>query len=357
MAMLKVLGFALYGPLAASTRYRLGQYMPGLAAAGIELEIHSLLGDAYLRRKFEGSPAHWGYLLQMGFQRLAVLLRRRNFDVAILHCELFPLMPGWLERLLLPSPYIYDFDDAFFLKYRTGRMSLLGPILGDKFDTVIEGAAAITPGNSYLADYARGINSRTYCLPTVVDTSRYVPLTHPGGHPFTVGWVGSPSTAPYLVQLMEPLFRLGQEGALRLVVVGGKAPRIPGIEVEEVAWSEATEVDWINRFDVGVMPLPDDDWARGKCAFKLIQYMACGVPVVASRVGANQDVVTGECGFLAADAGEWIAALRQLRDQPGLRASMGKAGRERIVAHFSLAGTLPRLAQVIRMVAGQSEAV
>ena len=353
---IKVLGLALYGPLAASTRYRLGQYVPGLAATGINLEIHSLLGDGYLRRTFQGRSPPLGYLLRKGCQRLGVLLRRRDFDVVILYGELLPLIPGWLERALLPMPYLYDFDDAFFLKYRTGRMRLLRPMLGDKFSTVIAGAAAITAGNAYLAGYARAINHETFVLPTVVDTSRYVPMPRPAGAPFTVGWMGSPSTAPYLLQLTETLSRLGREGPLRLVVVGGNAPQIPGIEIEEVAWSEETEVDWINRFDVGVMPLPDSEWARGKCAFKLIQYMACGVPVVASRVGANQDVLTKECGFMAADSDEWTAALRQLRDQPELRASMGASGRDRIVAQFSLAVNLPRLASVIRMVTGQGEA-
>lgn len=351
--MIKVLGLALYGPMAASTRYRLGQYVPGLAEAGIDLQIHSLLGDEYLRCKFEGQAAPWGYLLGMGWQRLGDLLRRQDFDAAILYGELFPLMPGWLERALLPKPYLYDFDDAFFLKYRSGRLRRLQAVLGGKFDTVIAGAAAITAGNACLADYARAINPRTHELPTVVDTTRYAPLPRPGEGPFTVGWVGSPSTAPYLAQLVEPLSRLGREGPVRLVVVGGKAPVIPGIAVEEVAWSEATEIGWINQFDVGVMPLPDDDWARGKCAFKLIQYMACGVPVVASRVGANVDVVSAECGFLAGDAAEWAEALRTLRDQPVLRGRMGAAARARVAGRYSLQVTAPRMAELIRSMVGK----
>jgi glycosyltransferase involved in cell wall biosynthesis len=184
-------------------------------------------------------------------------------------------------------------------------------------------------------------------LPTVVDASRYLPAKHVRGREFIVGWIGSPSTAPYLVELVGPLQQMGREGPVRLVVIGGKAPVISGIEVDEVPWSEDTEVALINGFDVGVMPLPNDDWARGKCAFKLIQYMACGIPVIGSPVGANSDVVNPDCGFLANSEHEWLSALRQLRDNCGLASEMGQAGRERVVRHYSLQRNLPVLAEVI----------
>jgi glycosyltransferase involved in cell wall biosynthesis len=168
---------------------------------------------------------------------------------------------------------------------------------------------------------------------------------------FTVGWIGSPSTAPYLSEIVRPLSVIGAEGPVRLVVVGGKAPTIPKVSVQEIPWSEATEVAEINRFDVGIMPLPDNDWTRGKCAFKLIQYMACGVPVVASAVGANVDVVDADCGLLASKPESWVQALRTLRDDSGLRRRMGEAGRERVVEHYSLHAALPVLADVIHKVA------
>jgi glycosyltransferase involved in cell wall biosynthesis len=266
----------------------------------------------------------------------------------MLHCELLPLMPGWVERSLLPRPYIYDFDDAFYLKYRSGKLGVMRPFLGGKFDAVIAGAAAVTAGNNTLADYARGKNTNTHLLPTVVDTERYMPASRPRNDIFTVGWIGSPSTAPYLTELVGPLSLIGKESPVRLVVIGGKAPSIPNVAVEEIEWSEQTEVVLINTFDVGVMPLPDDDWARGKCAFKLIQYMACAVPVVASRVGANIDVVQTDCGFLATGEREWVDALRFIRDQPLARRQMGKAGRLRVGQHYSLHRNLPILADIIR---------
>ena len=352
--MIKVLGLALYGPLAASTRYRLGQYVPGLASQGIDLKICHLLDDDYLRRRFGGGAPSITAMLHSGLKRFADLCRQYEYDAAMVHCELFPLMPGWLERFLIRQPYVYDFDDAFYLKYRSSRFSMTSPVLGGKFDTVIAGAAAVTAGNHVLGQYAKQYNANTHYLPTVIDTGRYLPRHASRGDIFTVGWIGSPSIASYLSELVEPLSVMGQEGSVRLIVIGGKAPVIPNVTVVEVDWQEHTEVDLINSFDVGVMPLPDDDWARGKCAFKLIQYMACAVPVVASRVGANIDVVNSECGFLAATHQEWADALRTLRDHPGKRSEMGQAGRERVAQHYSLERNLPVLACVIRKVGGSS---
>lgn len=353
--MIKVLGFALYGPLAASTRYRLGQYVPGLAKHGIDLQICHLLGDEYLRQRFSSGSLPVVTLLQAGLARFADLWGQHEYALAMLHCELFPLLPGSIERSLIRIPYVYDFDDAFYLKYRSGRMKLARPLLGNKFDTVIKGAAAVTAGNHVLAQYARRYNAATDYLPTVVDANRYLPqLVSRSSHVFTVGWIGSPSTMPYLSALVAPLSAIGQEGSVRFIVIGGRAPDIPNVTVVEVEWTENTEVDLINSFDVGVMPLPNDDWARGKCAFKLIQYMACAVPVIASPVGANADVVSDECGLLAATQQEWTDALRVMRDQPIKRTVMGQAGRERVVKHYSLEQNLPKLAKIIHETVGTS---
>ena len=352
--MIKVLGLALYGPLAASTRYRLGQYVPGLASMGIDLQIVYLLGDDYLRGRFDGGSMHMASLVQSSLKRLGDLWRQHEFDVVMLHCELFPLMPGWLERGMIRVPYIYDYDDAFYLKYRSGRLGMASPLLGHKFDNIMEGAAAVTAGNHVLAQYAKQHNVNTQYLPTVIDIDRYLPQpVRRGGPILTVGWIGSPSTAPYLSEIVVPLSTLGQEGQLRFVVIGGKAPAIPNVDVIEIEWSENTELDLINSFDVGVMPLPDEGWARGKCAFKLIQYMGCAVPVIASPVGANVDVVNNECGLLAATQGEWVDALRLLRDQPHRRAEMGQAGRDRVVEHYSLSQNLPVIESIIRDAAGK----
>jgi glycosyltransferase involved in cell wall biosynthesis len=316
---------------------------------GIDLQIRYLLGDDYLRQRFEGGGLSLTSILSGSLCRLRDLALLKNFDVAIIYCELFPLMPAWLERQLISLPYIYDFDDAFYLKYQSVRFRGVEPLLRHKFENLIRAADGVTAGNRVLADYAGRFNQHTSLLPTVVDPTRYFPNVQlRNQRMFTVGWIGSPSTAPYLSQLVQPLSALGLESPVRFLVIGGRAPLIPNVNTIEIGWSEDTEVELLNHFDVGVMPLPDDDWARGKCAFKLIQYMACGVPVIASPVGANSDVVSQTSGFLATTSGEWLNALRQLRDNPALRLTMGQNSRERVVEHYSLPKKLPDLAQVIR---------
>ena len=279
--MINILGLALYGPLAASHRVRLSQYCAGLKHEGINLQVHSLLDNIYLKSRFETSQYKLTPVIAAVIQRLLILLRSNRYDAAILHCEMFPLIPGWVECGLINLPYIYDFDDAFYLRYRKGSFSILSPLLGNKFDRVIKNAAAVTAGNSHLANYANSLNKDVTVLPSVVDTNRFSPQKASENSVFTVGWIGSPSTAKYLENLVVPLARFGEETAVRFVVVGGKAPIIPNVEVLEIPWAEDTEVEIINNFDVGVMPLPDNEWAKGKCAYKLVQYMACGVPVVA----------------------------------------------------------------------------
>jgi glycosyltransferase involved in cell wall biosynthesis len=352
---LRVLGLSLYGPQAASHRVRLSQFQPGLAAAGIDLQIQSLLDNAYLQSRFSGDrPSLRGLLAAYG-GRLQALRQADRFDLAIVYAELLPFLPGWLERQLLHIPFIYDCDDAFFLKYCSGRLRALQPLLGAKADRLMAAAVAVTAGNTGLAAHARCFNSNVTVLPSVVDTDQFRPTAPPSAEhsrgPFTVGWIGSPSTAPYLQLLVKPLQQLGRERPVRLLVVGGPAPAIAGVEVVEQSWSLEHEVPLIQQFDVGVMPMPDTPWTRGKCAYKLIQCMACGIPVVASRVGANVEAVPPECGLLAESPEQWLAAFRQLAADPALRARLGVAGRRWVEERYSLRSALPVLEGVIQRAA------
>lgn len=355
--MASVLGLSLYGPQAASHRVRLSQFQPGLAAVGIDLQIHSLLDDAYLRSSFSGRRPSIRALLAAYVQRVQTLLKADSFDLAIVYAELLPFLPGWLERQLLKIPFVYDCDDAFFLKYRSGRLSLLQPLLGAKFDRAMAAAVAVTTGNTRLAAYARSFNQAVTLLPSVVDSDHFRPApsvkSEPTSTPFTVGWIGSPSTSPYLDILVEPLQQLARERPVRFLVVGGTAPPISGVDVIEQPWSLEEEVPLIQQFDVGVMPLPDTPWTRGKCAYKLLQCMACGIPVVASRVGANVEAVHPECGLLVESAAEWLAAFLQLSADASLRSQLGAAGRRWVEERYSLRSALPVLEGVIRHVHGR----
>jgi glycosyltransferase involved in cell wall biosynthesis len=347
--MIRVLGLSLYGQRAASTRYRLTQYRDGLSKCGIELDIQALLDDDYLLARYQGAGLPLMHLAKAYWERAMVLLRDAEHDLFMVNAELLPWMPAALERLLLRKPYLYDFDDAFYLRYSAevgaGRVARL---LDRKFESVVRGAAAVTAGSRGLFDFAKQFNDKTTLLPTVVDTRRFIARPELRGKtPLTIGWIGSPTNHVYLNQMALPLSRLAQLYPVRFVVVGAQCPAIEGVDVVCRPWSEETEVSDINSFDIGIMPLNDDAWARGKCGFKLIQYLACEVPVVASDVGANRDIVSSDVGFLVSSPDEWFESLQMLANDAKLRHSMGMQGRKLVQSGFSLASTAESLSRVI----------
>jgi glycosyltransferase involved in cell wall biosynthesis len=259
-------------------------------------------------------------------------------------------MPAILEQKLLSIPYIYDFDDAFYLRYKTGKLKVFNFFIGDKFKLTIRNASVITAGNSNLANYAKKYNTKTHLFPSVVDTNHYYPANKKNLNTFTLGWIGSRTTEQYLNLLIEPLEKIGKLIKINFIVVGGKAPIIRNINTIELPWHANTEVDLINSFDVGVMPLQNDEWAKGKCAFKLIQYMACGIPVVASKVGANTEVVTSNCGFLVENSEDWICTILELSKNQKLREKMGIESRIRVQKYYSVNNNLPKLVEIIQKI-------
>lgn len=344
---MEVLGLSYYGSGAASTRVRLQQFREPLAKLGIDLTVRPFLGDWYIAHRYGGKSGLSCRLLADVARRTRDLLSVGRYDLAIVSRELLPLMPAGIERLLLSTPYVYDLDDANYLLYRYKGPTPRIPLLAHKIDALISGAAAVSAGNRTLAEYTNRLNPQTFVVPSVVNTELYK-CRQPGSQPrVVVGWIGTPKTVHFLRALEAPLARMALKHAICLRVVGAQAPTIVGCQTESIPWSEAHECELIRSFDIGVMPLTDDEWSRGKCAYKLIQCMASGVPVTASPVGANQDVVTPECGFLAADEEEWVGALERLVVDASLRASMGEAGRARVEQHYSIAAVAPLLAQVM----------
>lgn len=345
---LRVLALPLYGPLAASTRHRISYYLPGLAQRDICVDMAPFLGDAYLARRFSMGQISLSAVMCGYWRRVGHLARQNHYDVAWVQGELNPLLPGWLDRQLLRLPYVYDFDDAFYLKYAK-RGGLAGRVLGAKFGQFIAGAKIVAAGNATLASYASQYCDDVRIVPTVVDHECYLQVDgNRADGVFNVGWIGSPSSIRCLKVVTRPLQMLAMEGSVRLTVVGGVAPPIEGVDVVNVAWSEASEVSHIRQFDVGVMPLEDEPWTRGKCAFKLIQYMACGVPAIGSPVGANREVLADDAGLMAEDDMQWLKALRCVRDNPEAARKMGERGRVKVRDSYSLASQMDGYAQLLR---------
>lgn len=340
-----------YGPAAASFRHRVAQYIPYLEAAGITCRVDSLLDDGYLVERLRTGRRRKLPVAAAIIRRIGVLAAIRRYDAALIGVDLFPYFPALFERLIdrLGVPFAYDLDDAVFHLYDQSKSPIVRALLSGKVREIARRADVVLAGNTYVAEYAALVNPRVEIFPTVVDLGRYSrprefdQATYRGQ--FTIGWIGSPSTAQYLHLVCPALRQLAGKSGVRVIVVGSGPISLPGVEVEIRDWSEATEIADIMDFDVGIMPLDDTPWSRGKSGFKLIQYMACGVPVVASPVGVNSVIVDhGQNGFLAVDHADWVSALNTLRDDRGLAARMGAAGRRKVEAHYSLQVTGPRFA-------------
>ena len=350
----KVLGLALYGEQAASTRVRLSQFISPLKRYNIDLELNHLLIDDYVESLYSGNSLPVFSLVLSLFRRLRILLRLKHYDLVIVYCEVFPFLPFWFEFLFLrKTKYIYDLDDAFYLKYRSGRRKFLRFFLGSKIENLMSHASVVTAGNEVLANHARSQNQFVHILPSVVDTNFYINLEkrhRKQEEPFVLGWLGSPSTSKYLNEIIPTLEKLSKSIDIKLIVVGGAAPKIDGIVVEQYGWNLNQEVAHINNFDVGVMPLTDDEWSRGKCGYKLIQYMSCGICTIASDVGINRDIVASDCGFITNSQEDWETSIIALYKNPNLRDEMGINARKKIQKEYSLEVNSKRLSKIIHNV-------
>lgn len=349
-----VLFLTKYARNGASSRYRTFQYLPWFEQAGIHCQVMPLFDEAYLSHRYQSGRGQVRDLLRAFRHRLAALVSARHFDLVVVEKEIFPYFPALPERILgwLGVPYVADYDDALFHQYDQHRNVWIRRLLGKKIARVMRGAELVSVGNAYLADYAgRAGARRIEIIPTVIDLERY-PRTstkRPPRAPFTIGWIGSPSTAKYLQTITPALVEVCAGGRGQMRLIGSGPLELPGVPVEVLPWNEATEVSHMQQFDVGIMPLPDEPWERGKCGFKLIQYMACGLPVVASPVGVNTEIVEhGKNGFLASTFDEWVQAMRALLLDTALRQRMGEAGRRKVEKNYSVQVTGPRLAELIK---------
>ncbi len=336
---MKVLLLSRYGPLGASSRLRFLQYLPYFRSQGLEVKVQPLLSDTYLQALY-GGGSRWREVLKGYIARVWALLGARHYDVVIIEKELFPFLPAFAERFLrlLRVPYVVDYDDALFHRYDCHANPWVRRLLGRKIDAVMHLASCVVAGNEYLASRARQAGaSQVEVIPTVVDAGRYQPVQKPETDELIVGWIGTPQTSRYLVPLLPVFESLRQKVPVRFVAVGANQSDFDGSAVEAWPWSEDSEVKSLQQFDIGIMPLEDSPWERGKCGYKLIQYMATGVPVVASPVGVNVDIVSNsQCGLLATTTDEWETALGRLLSDRKVRQDYGKAGRQAVERTYSL---------------------
>ena len=347
---MKILALTRYARLGASSRIRIIQYGDALANHGIDVDVSPLLSDDYLLRQYAGCRTDWLHVMRCYVRRLGQLATAGRYDLLWIEKELFPNLPAWFERwlTLTGKRYVVDYDDAVFPN------DLLNPhplkwLIAGKIDSVMRHASMTVCGNDYIAARAAAAGARNICtLPSVIDLERYTCVEPPVRQRIVVGWIGSPSTAPYLTLVLPALRQLAARYPITLRVVGAQF-EATGIDVECRPWTEAAEVQEISDFDIGIMPLFDTQWERGKCGYKLIQYMACGRPVVASPIGINEKIVrAGQTGYLATTTKQWHDALSALCSQRGERSAMGARGRLDVEEHYCLQVTVQQVAGVLR---------
>ena len=333
---------------APSQRFRFEQYLGALAAAGHRYRLAPFISAAtwaILYRPGHTAAKVGGIVAGFG-RRLALLFQVPSYDVVFIHREAAPLGPPlfeWFIARVLGKRVVYDFDDAIWLPAISEANRLAAGLKWHgKVASVCRWAWRTSCGNAYLAAYARQFNPRTVINPTTIDTehlhNRLRDQAAPGR--FVIGWTGTHSTLKYLAQVLPVLRKLEDEGLdFEFRVVSNQPPALaPALRsLVFVPWQKATEIDDLLAFHVGLMPLEDDPWANGKCAFKALQYMALGIPALVSPVGMNTEVVEhGRNGFVCATPAAWEAALRQLLAAPGLRQTLGQAARATVETRYSV---------------------
>ena len=340
-------------------RFRMEQWSPLLAEWGIEVDFHSfecaalnsvLYQSGNLRQKMR--------LVARAFARRRDLLRSVcDYDAVYVFREAALLGPPVFERQIHRRgvPLVFDFDDAVFVPYRSPSNGYLSYLkFPAKTRTICQLASHVMAGNSYLADYARRVNDCVTVVPTTIDTDKYtVESRHPSAFP-VIGWSGSYSTVQHLDTLRGALTRLAKEERFRLRVIGTPNYALAGVAVDSLAWQSHREVEDLRAIDIGIMPLPDDPWSRGKCGLKALQYMALGIPTVCSPVGVNTEIITdGENGLIAATEDEWVAKLKQLLRSAEMRRRLGLAGRATVESRYSAATQAPRVRDIFESVVHQ----
>jgi glycosyltransferase involved in cell wall biosynthesis len=354
----RVVGLVPYAlDRAPGQRYRIEQWAPLMEALGVHVVFAPFLdarGMAALYQRGRLWAKTWAIV--GGYRRRLMDLRDlTGFDVVYVYREAALLGPSWLEDWLAQRrPLVFDFDDAIYLPASsaanpwTARFKAAG-----KVAKICGLARHVTVGNEFLATYARRHAPQVTVVPTTIDTRAYaVRSREPNPRP-VVGWTGSTTTVGYLELVRPALKRLRSEMDFTFRAIGAPV-EVGAVTVEPVPWRSASEADDLRPMDVGLMPLPDDEWSRGKCGCKALQYMALGIPPVVSPVGVNRSIVRdGVNGFWASTQEEWVDRIGRLLRDPSLRARLGAEARRTVEAEYSAEKQAPRMAEVLREAAGR----
>lgn len=342
----RILFVAMHRPgRSPGQRFRFEQYLDFLRANGFACDLSYLISEADDAVVY--APGRYarklGVFVKSLMVRLGDILAAPRYDIVFIFREALMANTAIVEIALAARgpKIVFDFDDAIWLQPVSAANSSLGFLRAgpSKVPAILTRADLVTVGNRYLADYAAQWNGNVHVVPTTLDTTTHAPgPPKPVSDVVCIGWNGSPSTVPYFDAITRPLVQLKQRygDKVRFEVVGDGAYRNPALGVVGRPWRLETEVEDVRRLDIGLMPMPDDDWTRGKCGFKALLYMAMAIPPVVSPVGVNREIVQEDVnGCLASSPDEWLENLSMLVEQPALRAELGRRGRQTVVERYS----------------------
>ena len=359
---MRALFLTKYGLQGGSSRYMVHDYVEFYEQAGIACTVFPLFDDRYFNFQVLDKPTglseimrHAGYYLSRVASRLGHLFSARRYDVVVFEKELVPYVPYGLEAILklLQPKTVMLLDDATYIYYARHPSALVRLACRNKIERVMQACAHIIVWNEHLGEYARRFNPSVSVVNTGIDLRRYrVKETARDGMPDTsravIGWIGTPNSFPY-VRTLESVFQtLARHYNVELHVISSQPYTSPHINVVNKTWSLQTEIEDLLALDIGIMPLPDDEWTRGKSGAKAVQYMATGVPTVCSAVGVAPHLIQdGINGLLASNAHEWESKLTFLIENPTLRREMGLRGRRTVEDTYCLQAVAPRLIRIL----------
>jgi glycosyltransferase involved in cell wall biosynthesis len=355
---MKILFLTQTSKVGASARYRVYQYSEYLKSKGIEFDIAPAVSDRLL--KTQDAPKIYFYGAQV-LRRILDLFRVRHYDVIFLQRDILIHLYPVFEKLIaaINSNIIFDFDDAIYLYPSNKRPNIIFKLLWDrkKIERIIRLSRHVIVSNNYLKTYAEKFSKNITVIPTSVDLNYYRNNKTQGNIDkdiIKIGWIGSLGTFHYLENIFPVFKELAKKYKIEIRVIGARGPSIDGLFISYKDWFKDTELDDISDFDIGVMPLINDEWSRGKSATKLLQYMASGVPAVASGVGINNEIINdGVNGFLAGNESEWVERISILIENAKLRSRIANNARADVEKTYSVQANAPRLIKVIEDVAGQ----
>ena len=335
-------------------RFRIEQWQPFLEQQGISIDYYSFADEKLTRimPKPGNLTAKISGMTKGVMRRLAHLKDLSRYDAILIYRAAAMIGPAFFERLIKLSgrPVIYDFDDAIFLEHTNEANRFFGWLkFAGKTGSICRLSDRVTVGNAWLAEYAHRFNPNVTIIPSSVNTEIYSPKPKTNGNKLIVGWTGSSTSQTHLEMFAPTLKKLLARHDVEIHVHSDRSPELSDIPFVWHRWSPENEVEVISNFDIGIMPLPDDEWSLGKCSMKALLYMSLGIPTVCSDVGMNREVVKhGENGFLAANEEEWFTSLEKLIDDKNLRMKMGNAARGTVVEKYSMKKCADLFGEVIR---------